>query len=111
MTTFDGLPTSLRIGPFDVAVEIVDKVFDDDAWGAYVHGKQLIQLKSEMPSKTFAIETVLHEINHAVYSLFELRKKDCEERIVSTLAAGWTQVFRDNPRLLLWLSSAVSEAP
>jgi hypothetical protein len=97
------LPSSLRIGPFDVHIETREKLADEDTWGTYNGASLIMQFQSGQPSNTFAVDTVLHEINHAIYRIFGLREGDDEERIVGVMATGITQVLRDNPKLVAWL--------
>jgi hypothetical protein len=104
------LPESLRIGPFDVRIEKHDKLSDDDTWGTYNGASLLMQFQSGQPSNCFAVDTVLHEIHHAIYRIFALRDSDDEERIVAVTATAMTQVLRDNPKLVEWLKDTL-ESP
>jgi hypothetical protein len=65
-----------------------------------------IRIRPDVPSRWVIVDTVLHEINHAIFWAYLLRDNDDEERTVATIATGWTQVFRDNPALLAWIGSA-----
>lgn len=52
-------------------------------------------------------DTVLHEIMHALCALMNLNLTDeVEEHVVRKLATGLTQVFVDNPHLLVYLANA-----
>ncbi len=102
----DDLPPSIRIGPFDVALEAKDKLSEADEWGDFE--VVTIRLKSAQPSPTFAVDTLLHEIYHAIYKWHSLRKHDDEERICSVMATGLTQVLRDNPKLLAWILKSLT---
>ena len=97
---FDGFPTSLRIGPFDIAVEIKEDIGDD--WGNYKHGIG-IELARAQPSAIFALDTAMHEINHGIYHTFGLNEDSNEEAIVTAMATGWAMVLRDNPQFANWL--------
>ena len=44
-------------------------------------------------------DTLLHEILHGVWNEYNLQEGDDEERTVSTMATGLTQVFLDNPKI------------
>jgi hypothetical protein len=59
----------------------------------------------------FALDTVLHELMHAVYSVCHLRVSDDEERVVGMISSSLVQVFRDNPKLVAWIEKAASKAP
>lgn len=54
-----------------------------------------------------AVDTLLHEINHAIYWAYGINDDDKEERVVGTFATAWTQVFRDNPRLLQYITESL----
>jgi len=99
---FDGLPEVIRIGPFDIAILVKGKINDDDDEGTYSHGVA-IELRSNQPNATFALDTLLHEINHGIYRTFGLDDKSSEESIVATMATGWTMIYRDNPTLIAWM--------
>jgi hypothetical protein len=45
------------------------------------------------------LDTLLHEILHAIWAEYGLGENEPEERAVSVLATGFTQVMHDNPQL------------
>lgn len=101
----DGLPSSLRIGPFDVAVIVRDVIDDDDKhWGQY-NPAVSIELRRDQRNAQGALDTVLHEIAHGICGVFELAEGESrdEERICSAFAAGFAMVMRDNPQLMAWI--------
>ncbi len=99
----EGLPSSIRVGPYDLAVIITDKIDDDEGkWGQH-HPGVSIELRRDQKNAQSALDTLFHEINHAIYGIFGLSKKSREEHIVSAMAAGWAMVYRDNPDLLAWV--------
>lgn len=53
------------------------------------------------------VDTLLHEIGHAIYWAYNIEDEDKEERIVSTQATAWTQIFRDNPELLSFITQSL----
>ncbi len=97
---FDGLPSSIRIGPFEIPVLIVEKA--DDEWGSYTHGIS-IELRNPQPNAIFALDTVLHELAHGVYKTCSLGEHSTEEQICGAMATGFTQLLRDNPQLVSWI--------
>jgi hypothetical protein len=108
----DGIPDMLRIGPYDITVEKPDSIPDDDGktlWGCYEHSKLLIQITRSQPNILFAIDTLFHEIYHAIYVNTGLGYGSSEEHVVSALATGMTQVYRDNPSLVQWLNASLQE--
>ncbi len=100
---FAGLGKHVRVGPYDLEIAITK--LGDNIWGSFTFAKQVIELAPEQPSGIFALDTFLHELNHAIFVVYDLKDSDNEERIASVLATGWTQVYRDNPRVLDWIRS------
>ena len=45
------------------------------------------------------VESIIHELTHAIFWTYNIRKKNGEEHIVKTLANGLTQVLTDNKHL------------
>lgn len=102
------LPSPLRIGAFDFTLEFFPKGEEpDDRVGEcdtrvgalsmrVLHGMEKVRL----------LDTVLHEILHAIYFAHNIEGRDGEERTVTMLATAWAQVYRDNPHLLRWLTKA-----
>lgn len=54
--------------------------------------------------------TLLHEILHGIYHIYNIQQGDEEERVVNTFANGMIQVFQDNPDLLTYLKKATKHA-
>ena len=54
------------------------------------------------------LDTLLHELNHAVYWAYGMEDEDKEERIVGTMATAWAQIFRDNPEFVAWIAAVTS---
>jgi hypothetical protein len=108
----EGLPQSIRVGPYDVAVVLVDAFEDDDdCYGYFSNDPPTIQLLQRYASPVLAVDTVLHEIAHAIWWASALPKKRCdEERAIAALAPGFVQVFRDHPELLEWIKSSLSRS-
>ena len=54
------------------------------------------------------MDTVLHEINHVIWAVGQLKTKmQKEERAVAVMATYWTQIFRDNPQLITWIKKTL----
>lgn len=107
---FGGLPTSIRIGPYDHKV-IVKEIIPDD--GSTVFGEfsserlEITIHPSNHPHDHHIVDTLLHEILHGLFEYSGLDLK-VEERICSFLGTGLMQVIRDNPELVKWLTKAVA---
>jgi hypothetical protein len=74
-------------------------------WGEFEPASQSIVLQEEYPSAHKAMETLLHEIGHAIWWAMGLQDADNEERVVRAFGTALASVFRDN----LWLSEWLSE--
>jgi hypothetical protein len=109
---FEGFPTAIKVGPFRYTVEVLEEISKEDdggsTWGDC--GNLLIRLKREQPSEVFALDTVLHEVGHAIAGAFALGDNSNEERAVSVFATGWTMVLRENPALANWIWRALRNA-
>lgn len=80
-----------------------------DCYGECDNAQSEIRIRADLdPVK--AANTTLHEVLHACYFVGALRDEDNQERIVSVLANQFTQVARDNPRLMEWLAWQLGDA-
>ncbi len=104
------LPASIRVGAYDYTI---DKWPGQNHNALKLHGhfsgvEQSIGLQLDLPSPAKAVEVFIHEVNHAIYYVFNADDADTEERLVKVFAIGWLCVYRDNPWLLDWLKEAVT---
>jgi len=97
----EGIPNSVRVGPFDVTIETTPIL--EGVYGHYQPDEMKIVFSLEHPNIQHAVNTLIHELTHAIYDIYECKDADGEERLVSVLALGWTQVYRDNLCLLQWI--------
>ncbi|MDQ3014189.1 MAG: hypothetical protein M3X11_26220, partial [Acidobacteriota bacterium] len=100
------LPPAVKIGAYDFKF-ICNKGHEADAHGEIYYVSQEIFLSSKFPSPERAVDTVLHEIFHGLWHQSLLKRKEREEPVVTTMATGLTQVFRDNPKLLEWIRDSL----
>lgn len=105
--TLEELPPVIRIGAHDVAMRIREQIKNEDDepyWGSYISRECAIELAEQQVSSTYAVETLLHEILHALCDAWGAGLEDeAEEHIVGVLSTGLTQVLRDNPVIGQWL--------
>lgn len=103
------LPATIRVGPFDWKLVRLDATTGADRriYGECSSMSMEIRLSELSPSTQKAVDTMLHEIGHAIFWAYGLESSDSEERLVSTMGTAWTQVFQDNPWLLLWIAKGV----
>jgi len=92
---------TVRISHYDFKIErIKGKTMSaNEVFGLCNKDKQIIYIDS---SATPAVQrdTLLHEILHAIWWTGYLEDDDKEERVISTLATGLMNVYRDNPWLM-----------
>jgi Zn-dependent peptidase ImmA (M78 family) len=87
--------TTVKVGPFDFKIIEIEK---SDDWGFYDPVEMEIAIQSDADTRVKA-ETVIHEILHAVWDVYKMKKTDGQERIVSLFAIGLSACFRDNKEL------------
>ena len=100
---FVGLPEYIKIGHLDVKISVKEDhlMKEGEMSGQWVEDKQeilLIETLKDWPLK----EVFLHELLHAIATVWNIKFKK-EEDSVCSLAIGLTTVFRDNPEILKFL--------
>ena len=103
------LPKTIRVACYDYAVEKMDKhtAIEDRKYGSCSSIKHIISIDTEIDDMR-VVNTLIHEVGHAIYDAYEIQEGDHEERIISTMATGWTQVFRDSPELLEFIREGLA---
>lgn len=104
------MPSSIKVGYRTYTIRTWDILEADNAnaWGLCDHANGIIWLCTEIDPK-IVVDTLLHEIMHAIWNYMGLDEKHGEEPIVHRIGTGLTQVFCDNPQLVQWIQSVVSE--
>jgi hypothetical protein len=85
--------TTVKVGPFDFKVVEIERSED---WGFYDPVKMEIAVQSDC-HKHVKAETLVHEILHAIWDVYSVKKGDGEERIITAMAMGVSACIRDNP--------------
>lgn len=99
----DDLPSSIRIGAYDIQICYLSK--DDDDMGSFDSSTETIWIQSEFKSNISAVDTLIHEILHACWDVSALPSSAVvEEQVVASITPVMTQVFRDNPAVVEWIS-------
>jgi len=90
-------------------IKVANHVFTVEEWNTNVanaNGRfgecdcnELIIRIATGHKKSHISETLMHEIMHAIFWSYGLKAEDDEERTITGLAAGLSQVFQDNPQL------------
>jgi len=98
----DKLPTMVRVLAFDI--EIVDWKPHGarNKFGEFSALENIIRIDFST-DKINVVDTLIHEINHAIFWAYGIHDEDKEERTVAILSSAWVQVFRDN----LWILSFI----
>jgi len=106
----EALSDRIRVHGFDFTIEKWDAhaAVGAGRWGEFSPGEQLIRVRLDMPTPHKAVDTVLHEISHAIYWAYGVDDADEEERIVETFGSAWMQIYRDNIWLLKWIQSSLA---
>lgn len=90
---------------------------DTEKYGECDFDKCILKVVSpELVSRDRYLETLCHEIGHAINHEYSVGQLECqgelhkiEEHMNSLLSTGWFQVLRDNPQLLDLLDTRKEE--
>lgn len=91
---------AVRIGPFDLDINFVP--LNGEIFGDFSYMDSRIRIEKSLRG-SILVETILHEINHAIYKIGNLLDKDTEERIVSVFSMFEAGFYRDNPEFIKFL--------
>lgn len=105
------LPKKLKVAAFDIVVEPLTPVTSlaKNQQGLFNALLQRIEIMTPSIDGLNQLDTVLHEVFHAIYWAYNIEDRDDEERTVATLATGLTQVLRDNPQVLKYINETLKE--
>lgn len=96
----------ITVGYQNIEVRLVQIGLLEGVYGHFCKKKNYIAL-CEDQNPPEAANTLIHEVLHAIYTHFDLAagsaEKDPQEHIVTALANGLTQVFKDNPAFYKWI--------
>lgn len=105
----DDLPDCVRVGPHNIRFASLSGSEAKNNYGTFIPADQEIRLQQTYASGSMAVDTVLHEILHAIFSVGTVQAKQGEEHIVSVVATYLAQIIRDNPKLVTWMQKMVKE--
>jgi len=104
------LPKKIKVGPFNVTCVVVPRMVENEGvWGKYDHLRYRLRISDGHPDDVALLDTVLHELFHAIYHVYNIKDDDEEERTVHTLATGFTQVLLDNPQLVKYINEVIGQ--
>lgn len=107
--SMDDLPPAVRIGPHDIRFATLGPAEAQRNYGTFVPAEQEIRLHEDYASGSMAVDTVLHEVLHAIFAVATVQVKQGEEHVVSVIATYLAQIIRDNPQLVTWLQATVKQ--
>lgn len=99
----------MRVGAFDFLIIDWDSpsANAERSFGVCIPGNQTIKVDSSVHPMKVA-DTLIHEINHAIWWAYNMYDEDKQERTVATMATAWTQIYRDNPEILAFIQQQVA---
>lgn len=103
------LPKKVKVGTLSYTLEVVPDLKDEGHGinGMCVPDELKIMVDAASPSNAHAVDTVVHEIFHAIWDERGLPKKPDEERAVRCLSTGVVALFQDNPKLVNWIKKGL----
>ena len=98
------LPSKIKIAAYDVKIipYVGQSARVNEVFGEFSSVENTIHIDTSISTMQIA-ETLIHEINHAIYYIYSLDDSDQEERVVSMFATAWMQIYRDNPHFLVFI--------
>ena len=104
------LPKEIKLGCFTIKFKILDSTLSYEVaeqQGSYIEKTNTIYLSEDIfEDKERAVNVVLHELSHAIYSMYSLKDKD-EETIVTSFANGMTEILQ-RTELLKWITHTIN---
>ena len=99
------MPSSVKIGWAEYSIQHWDHLtaVSSRRRGEQSDIEKVIRVDSFLDPRSVA-ETLLHEIIHAVYSVFQMGREDDEERITQITSNGLATAMRDNPDVFAWIA-------
>ena len=97
------LPKQIKVLNLTYEIRWVDRQIETatDSHGFCDVSEQLIVVNGDQKRDAIA-DTMLHEINHALFNALCITGELTEERIVRLMATGLCTVLRDNPSFTKW---------
>lgn len=107
---FDGLPERIRVGSVWYNITISDKNIMSEEGPLGMTRRDLCEIViRETGNVSQDLNTVIHEIGHAIYNTQDLHHADEEEQIVNRWTNGWLAFLYDNPDFTSWYTNALEE--
>lgn len=102
------IPKRIKIGPHRYTIHEVGKEWSEDQ---DAHGKTNTNTHEIWINTTYTtshiLDTLIHELLHAIWNQYGLGEKEEEETVVHRLSTGWTQVMSDNQHLVKYINQSL----
>ena len=102
------IPESIRVAGHNLIVEKygLDTAVVGGLYGAFHAMRGKILICDEL-DKISCLDTLIHELGHAIFFFYGLAEDSDEETVVNQMGIGWAQIWVDNPALVKFLNYAV----
>ncbi len=99
------LPASVKVGWKTFAIESwpPHEAHENRRYGETRHQTRKIMVITDYGALQ-AAETLIHEILHTIYDIWDIKDEDDEERTVHSIAAGLASVGHNNPEVFAWIA-------
>ena len=107
------LPDRLAIGPYSYALVIPNALEQaaDAVYGSCCHTEQVIKVQNHYPCVGQAIDTLMHELLHALFRAFRVPEGEDDETTVDVLGVAFASFLTSNPEFLIWLTEVTGTLP
>lgn len=104
------VPKRVKVGGYRFALDLVDKTDPDLAGdnGSTEFDSLRCAVDRNLPFQNI-VNTIIHELNHAINHVYGVKDGSSEEEIACQHANGWLALRIDNLKLDAWLNRAVRE--
>tara|TARA_R110002020_G_scaffold24338_1_gene80148 strand:+ start:954 stop:1268 length:315 start_codon:yes stop_codon:yes gene_type:complete len=90
----------IKVGGMDI--DVLRVPLNGEMFGDFSYINSRIRIEEQLTGPQL-VDTVKHELNHAIWAIGNLKdKKEEEERVCSVMASVQTQIDRDNLHYLKW---------
>ena len=105
------LPEKIKVACFDIKVENWNPVSasSNRKYGEFSSMEMVIRVDTSV-DRIKVVDTLMHEICHAVFWVYGIHDEDDEERTVGTISTGLIQVYKDNPDVLIFMQEHLRES-
>jgi hypothetical protein len=98
------MPKSVKVSAFTIKIIKWNhkEALGQERMGEFCSNELVIRVDTNYKAAS-VLDTLLHEISHAIFWAYHINDKHKEESIVSVYSTAWVQVLIDNPAFLIWM--------